>query len=256
MQRSGNHPVKIDRSTSGRYSKEFFGLQILFARKVRDLSGMPLERALLGYTNLYVRFGLGRDFDPDHVGWRSYLAGLDGQEALEWTYRVYSTDPETWTSPTIAAFSGCFSYAIVGPRRIRLHFRNRDHAGGSSLALSRMAERRGELATLFQEAGRTLGEDTEVAGASWLYNIEAYRRLFPPGYLASARVEHFYRSMTLWGQFVDRRGQVKKDLAGKFAASLERLTEMSELATCFALPVLAVRAPVRTMVEHYERERE
>jgi len=33
---------------------------------------------LLDYTNLYVRFGLGRDFDPAHPVWREYLSGLRG----------------------------------------------------------------------------------------------------------------------------------------------------------------------------------
>ena len=28
------------------------------------------------YTNFYIRFGLGRDFDPTHPGWQEYLTGL------------------------------------------------------------------------------------------------------------------------------------------------------------------------------------
>ena len=45
------------------FGKDFFDLQISFAEAVRDLSGEPLESTLLDYTNLYVRLGLGRDFD-------------------------------------------------------------------------------------------------------------------------------------------------------------------------------------------------
>lgn len=41
------------------YAKDFFDLQLRFAGYVAGLGGLPLERALLRYTNLYVRFGLG-----------------------------------------------------------------------------------------------------------------------------------------------------------------------------------------------------
>ncbi len=58
------------------YAKAFFDLQFQFAEKVAVLSGLPLAEALLKYTNFYVRFGLGRDFDRAHPGWREYLAGL------------------------------------------------------------------------------------------------------------------------------------------------------------------------------------
>ena len=46
-----------------------------------------------------------------------------------------------------------------------------------------------------------------VVGASWLYNLEAYRRLFPASYVATARVlPDRFRHMPLWGQFVNRHG--------------------------------------------------
>ncbi len=72
------------------YAKAFFDLQLEFARKAAALSGQPLTRVLLGYTNLYVRFGLGRDFDLAHPTWREYLAGLeDTNDSHGWTHRFY-----------------------------------------------------------------------------------------------------------------------------------------------------------------------
>jgi hypothetical protein len=44
------------------YAKAFFDLQLQFAESVTALSGLPLARALLEYTNLYIRFSLGRGF--------------------------------------------------------------------------------------------------------------------------------------------------------------------------------------------------
>ena len=43
------------------YTKSFFDLQLRFAHTVSALSGLPLARAILEYTNFYIRFGLGRD---------------------------------------------------------------------------------------------------------------------------------------------------------------------------------------------------
>ena len=56
-------PLECERGGDVKFSKEFFDLQIRFAGRVAELSGMPLAQALLDYTNFYVRFGLGRDFD-------------------------------------------------------------------------------------------------------------------------------------------------------------------------------------------------
>ena len=74
------------------YAKAFFDLQLRCAHKVTTLSGLPLSRVLLEYTNLYIRFGLGRDFNPAHPTWQAYLAGLRGAPDIpEWTYDFYVT---------------------------------------------------------------------------------------------------------------------------------------------------------------------
>ena len=76
------------------YAKAFFDLQLQFAHKVAALSGMSVAQALLEYTNLYIRFGLGRDFDPAQPTWREYVAGLQtADDPGEWTYRFYLTRP-------------------------------------------------------------------------------------------------------------------------------------------------------------------
>ena len=74
------------------YAKAFFDLQLQFTHKVTELSGLPFARVLFEYTNLYIRFGLGRDFNPAHTTWQAYLAGLqDTNDSREWTYRFYLT---------------------------------------------------------------------------------------------------------------------------------------------------------------------
>ncbi|HTI55779.1 MAG TPA: hypothetical protein VMC04_16190 [Verrucomicrobiae bacterium] len=235
------------------YAKAFFDLQLQFAHKVAALSGMPLDRALLEYTNLYVRFGLGRDFDPARPAWREYVAGLQtADDAGEWTYRFYLTRPAA-APPGIVATCGCFSYARLGDDRIRLHFLNVETDGHSPLGRDRAGQRRADLSALFEGVKRAQCSPLRVLGVSWLYNLEAYRRLFPPSYAASARVAEppRFRNMPLWGQFLDRHGQVRTSPARQFLERLERQPGLDGLGRCFPLPVLSAEAPVEAFYAFY-----
>jgi hypothetical protein len=237
------------------YGQSFFDLQLQFARKVTALSGLPFADALLRYTNLYVRFGLGRAFDPDHPAWRQYLAGLPGAaDTAEWTYRFYLTRPEA-EPPGIVQTCGCFSYARLGEDRVRLHFRNAESAGGSALGSDRRSERLADLAALFAHLRRTADGPVRVVGASWLYNLDAYRRLFPDAYLSTARVAaRRFQHMPLWGQFLDRHGKVRESMARPFLDRLERHSSLDTLERCFPLQVLTLEAPAPVFYEFYRIE--
>jgi hypothetical protein len=235
------------------YAKAFFDLQLRFAEKVARLSGLPLARALLEYTNLYIRFGLGHDFDPAHPTWREYVGGLqDSNDGREWTYRFYLRRPDAMAAPAIVATFGCFSYARSGGDRIRFHFENAEPDGHSSLGSERVGRRLAELAALFEHVKRTQREPLRVAGASWLYNLDAYRRLFPVSYLATARViGRRFQRMPLWGQFLDRYGQVKESMTRPFLERLDRHSSLDDLDRCFPFQVLAVEAPVVAFYRFY-----
>lgn len=236
-----------------RYAKAFFDLQLRFAHTVTTLSGLPLSRVLLEYTNLYIRFGLGRDFDAAHPTWQAYLAGLNGgPDIREWTYDFYVTRHDAMAGPTVVATVGCFSYAPLSAERIRLHFHNAEAEGHSPLAIERVSRRMAELAGLFECVKRTSHPPLRVVGASWLYNLDAYRRLFPAPYLATARVlPGRFRHMPLWGQFVNRHGEVKESMARPFLERLGRQSSLESLEQCFPFPVLLVEAPVREFSDFY-----
>lgn len=235
------------------YGKPLFDLQVEFAQAVSGLSGLPLGRALLDYTNLYIRFGLGRGFDPAQPGWQEYLAGLrETNDPREWTYRFYTRRPDAMAAPDLAATFGCFSYARPTGDRLRLHFHDAETDGRSPLAREARDRRRAELAALFAHVKGSGREPLRVAGASWLYNVAAYRRLFPPAYLATARVlGDRFRHMPLWGQFVDRHGKIREEMAGVFRERLGRVSTLEALDRCFPLPVIAVEAPVVAFYEFH-----
>lgn len=235
------------------YAKGFFDLQLHFAHRVAVLSGLPLARVLLEYTNLYVRFGLGRDFNQAHPIWQEYLAGVrDTDDTREWTYRFYLKQPEALAAPAVVATFGCFSYARLSADRIRLHFRNAEGDGRSPLGIERLGHRIADLAALFTHVKRTLSEPLQAVGASWLYNLDSYRRLFPAPYLASARVfERRFQRMPLWGQFLDRHGEIREGMTREFLGRLDRQSNVESLDQCFPLQVLAVEAPAREFYDFY-----
>ena len=226
------------------YAKTFFDLQLDFATAVAADTGLPLARAVLEYTNVYIRFGLGRAFDAAHPAWCEYTAGLAGaRDRGDWTYRFYLARGPDPAPPDVVTTFGCFAYGTAGPGRIRLHFANAEAAGCSPLAVERQGQRTAELAALFGHVKRTALESPVVVGASWLYNLEGYRRLFPTSYLATARVlPGRFRHMPLWGQFVDRRGEVKDRPAREFRERVSSRSGAPGLDECFPLQVLALEA--------------
>jgi len=235
------------------YPKAFFDLQLRFAEKVALLSSLPLTRALLDYTNLYIRFGLGHGFDPAHPTWRTYLDGLEAAGDLrEWTYAFYRRRPDAMAALSVVATFGCFSYARPTPSQIRLHFQNSETDGRSPLGVDRVRERRSELAALFAHVRRAQRAPLQVRGVSWLYNLDAYRRLFPIPYLDTARAAApRFRHMPLWGQFVDRHGAMKEPATRQFLARLERQSSPEGLERCFPLQPLEVEAPVEAFYDYH-----
>lgn len=232
------------------YNKEFFALQIEFARAVSARVGLPIDRALLDYTNLYIRFGLGRDFDHSNPIWRRYVDGLTRtSDVFDWTYRFYLAQGEDLRPP---ATSACFSYAMQGAECVRIHFRNTESTTTSPLSSDRLPALLGELRSMFGEVKRNEKNVTSVVGTSWLYNLPAYQRCFPRLYVAGAKVaEPRYRHLSLWGQFLDRTGSLRHDVVQDFKSRLARLTDLGDLALAFPLQALAVEAPIAEFYRFY-----
>lgn len=235
------------------YSKAFFDLQIRFAEAVANLAGMRIEQALLDYTNIYVRFGLGRAFDPAHPTWRRYIDGLSQTaEMSDWTYRFYLARGEDAQAPSLTATFGCFAYAMQDAASVRIHFNNVEPATVSALSLGCLPARLRELRSLFEHVRRNHKDAARVVGTSWLYNLGAYRRCFPEEYVASAKVAGSrFRNMPLWGQFLNRHGLIRVSMAEDFIRRLAHVADVQDLARCFPLQALAVEAPIAVFNSFY-----
>ncbi|MEX3952356.1 hypothetical protein AB4Y40_31930 [Paraburkholderia sp. EG287B] len=243
-----------------RPERAFYDLQVRFARTAARLADIPLAAALLDCTNLYVRFGAGRTFDRTHPHWAAYVDGLDEHasvaEQCEWTWRYLQCCPTHQSAPEVTVTVGCFSYAQEPHGGVRLHFNAQtDNNGMSPLDAGQLAARQGELRSLIdqlcgqlRESGRA-SSNVLVHGTSWLYNVPAYRRIFPAAYIASAQPVARLRALSLWGQFLDRHGCVRDDAAALLLARIERASAFADLLSCFPLQALAVQASVAVFAD-------
>lgn len=235
------------------YPPGFFNLQITFARKMTQLTQQSYAEAILYRTAMYRILGLDWSLDPHHPVWQAYRTGLHqvGTDT-DWSYQFYlervdqipSHDNPHW---------GCFGYEYWSERRlIHLHFWNLDDSGYGPLSHHRKEVRLVELRSMFTQIKRMHPDAKAVSGSSWLYNLEAYRRLFPVEYRFSARTDApQLTARSLWGQFLRYDGMLNEERAKVFLDRLNRLEDEHQYAQCFPYPVLRTEAPITLFYTFY-----
>lgn len=234
----------------------YFEIQLLFAETIADRSSRPLSATCLEFTNLHRRFGLGRiDGGAPSAAWTRYADGLErcasGPSRLDWTVAFFANAPPAESATH--AF-GCFSYELMDADRIvRIHFGNRDSEGGHGpLARAKADRRRSELREMFGYIRAHHPRARTVLGGSWLYNLEAYRRLFPPDYAASTFEPERVRldGTSSWGQLLDFRGVVKPAVRQAVLGALANL-DLAAPWKAFPLRALGARGATEDFYRFY-----
>jgi len=254
-----NHPSStIARAERAERLWEYFDLQLRFAEAVAAAAALPLSEVLAQCTNFYRRFGLGRLQDaPLAPEWQKYTAHLltleTHEQRVAWTQACFVQAPPERLPPDQRLF-GCFSCDPPdADGRVRIHFANRDHDGTGPLSRTKIATRRQELKAMFTYVQKTCANAKAVRGGSWLYHLEAYRRLFPPVYGASRKVlegSARFQGTSSWGQFLDHREGVKPALRAQFLENLKQL-DMHRLWEVFPLPACSAQAPMQAFYDFY-----
>jgi hypothetical protein len=239
--------------------KDYFDLQLRFAKAVADTAALPLAETVAHCTNFHQRFGLGRWQDtPVSPAWAIYTERLSTCETHEqrvaWTQTFFAQSPPESLPPGQRQF-GCFGCdPLDADGRVRIHFLNRDHHGGGPLSRAKIEARRHELNAMFTYVKQTYADAKEVRGGSWLYHLESYRRLFPPVYGDSRQIQEGdvrFQGSSRWGQFLDHREGVKPDLREPFLANLKTL-DLHRLWEVFPLPTYRVQAPIQAFYDMYQ----
>ncbi len=237
------------------YSKEYFELQSQFANKVSEVEGLDLAKALLEYTSFYKTFRIaGWKFDPNNETWQEYLSSLSNSDFLQTTYQFYLDRLQGSQDEETSKRFGCFTYEVDEKvKSVSVHFRNTDDPEPGALSRERMKTRMQELQDMFTEIKNLHPEVEEVNGWSWLYEVEAYTRLFPSEYILSKKqIRNWFKSTALWGQFLDSAGNVKPDLAHQFLVCISNKDKLDDLIDCFPLHLQEVSAPIDLFYEFYE----
>ena len=230
-------------------SPAFFDLQLRFADQIARVSNLSFEEALFSFTNTYFQC-LSQPFDPTYLAWQVYLEELRRTpDKASWTFTFYENRREA-AAPS--AYS-CFQYVYLADKQvIRLHFTNVDSSGHGPLSKERRTTRLHELKTLFAEVKTQYPDAQRVEGASWLYNIEAYKRLFPSKYThAMERRDEEFQYLALWGQFLLRDGCVRQAYVNFFLSCCSQQQTFEGVIRCFPYQVLAPSCSITSFYEFY-----
>ena len=234
--------------------REFLEVQLIFADIYAERASITLSEACLRYTNLHWRLGLGpANGGETSAEWRRYADELERRvtiaDRLDWTVAFF-TDTNPVQSDELRF--GCFRFdAPKDDGVLRIHFGNRDTADDSGpLARTKVERRISELRSMFEFIRAHHPGTKAVRGSSWLYNIEAYRRLFPPEYAASTFELESVRlnGTSSWGQVVDFGGHVKPHIRRPL---LDNIRRVDVAAPWKAFPLRARGA--ESAIEHFYR---
>ncbi len=244
------------RQQEGERLRDYFDVQLRFAQVLAERTGASLADACLSFTNLHRRFGLGRP-DPEAPSpeWTRYAADLErrvtADDRLAWTVAFFIQCPP---EPVRNRRFGCFSYEFMAPHQaVRIHFGNRDSDDGAGpLARAKIDRRRSELREMFAYIREHHPDAQTVIGGSWLYNLEAYRRLFPPAYAASTFQPERVRleGTSSWGQLLDFRGAVKPTVRDEVLANVG-VVDAAAPWTAFPLRALGALGEVVSFHQFY-----
>ena len=240
------------------YAKKFLTLQVKFAQKIAEVSKQALPEVLIDYTILRTLFNLRVSHDIPHPLWDAFITGLElSDNSEDWTYDFY-LQRMTVNSDTSdeRRFFGCFSYVYPwrSTRKLRLHFENREISEHGALSKAKMTTRKSELSAMFRYIQANHPDIDTVRGGSWLYNIPAYCRLFPPDYVKTVKPVGYEYETTfwaLWGQFIARNGSIRQPAAAQFLECLNKQKTVENCLQCFPYQVLRPECAIEIFYDFY-----
>ncbi len=232
------------------FPKEFFSIILTFAEKASALTHCSLEEALLNYTNLYKACNIPHwDFDQQETLWQDLFARFQAsQDKVQAMYDFYLLRLHEGDKEERKRF-GRFSYKYDQERNnVRIHFKDGlPHA----LARDNMETRKAELRDMFTDIRHNYPRVENVVGFSWLYNINAYTRLFPQAYTEHPKQVSWFRSLARWGQFFDSKSNLNQDMVETFLTKVSQASTLDDLERSFPYPVLQTECPINYFYEFY-----
>ncbi len=245
---------------------EYFKAQVWFAYKWSELTGTSLMDALILNTAVYRRV-TGAVFKKgqllDHR-WVSIIDRLKNSVSPETTSRIifdtYIIQDHAQYTPSRypendGKHFGFFSFDYYpkhkfnhGKNTIKIHFISTQRGEKSGLHPDFLNQRRADLHRMFQHIRVAHPDAEEVMGRSWLYIVPQYRDTFPKEYTEGMSrlvpleyIDKFPGSVgnisfmgdSLWGQFVDRKGDSRVRTYQEFIPLVEEARTPTDLLNAF-----------------------
>lgn len=204
--------------------QDYFSLQLKFAAHYALKAAVPHVVAIERCTNLRRRLNLWGD--AGEIQWNRLLAGIqntgsDPAEQAAWCADFQRPQLEAGLERSF----GCFSYDPPDATgTLRIHFLPPNGINSSPLASESIGARMTELRDLFAHVLHHESKVKTVRGVSWLYNLHAYRRLFPRPYSASVQSAWFplhLNGSSTWGQVLNWRQEVKTKVQDQLLTRLD-----------------------------------
>ncbi len=234
-----------------RYTLLFFDFQLQFARRLAERLDLPLPDALLHYTTFSKTL--------EHRDWQEFAETVVRvPHATEWIYQYYleqrlpdptSEDTKYEGNPLF----GCFTYRVRDTTIIRVHFMKNDGLSTHPLSRERMEARKDELCQMFSYIKQHIPAAQTVLGNSWMYHLEAYRRLYPPSYTAQLPMsdEAELQFLAFWGQCFDYAWNPKPAITNTILERLEHVTQPDQVRWCFPYQILQPQCPITDFYTYY-----
>ncbi len=244
------------------YPVELLKLQIDFAKRASEIEHINISLALLRYSPIARFVGIKySEMSVENPLWVELIEllheksnSVDQAVAIaefKKTHHLNNEESFDIDGNPRAEF-GCFNFDYQPEKKqIQIHFSNNDKGETGPLSKERMPERIKELTAMFKFIKDKHPQAEVVRGHSWLYSIDAYKRLFPLEYVASGVIKQTFLNTSMWGQFVDKSGNLKNHLAQQFEKCIKTKNTMEELANCFPHQQPKVSANVQIFYDFY-----
>lgn len=233
------------------YSKEFFKIQLQFARIISRKKHIPYPQALYQYTCIYVRlFGYSDENRPNVTNkcWTEFIDNLPKTQVdqLNYVYQTYIKYESLPKPKSNMKRFGCFSYSYhVDINQYELHFGAHDPKG--NLGSDRIKARIADWTNLFQSIYDEKKKNTTTKISTWLLGINAFSRLLPKEFIKEAHplYRDHAQNFTYWGPLLNRFGKVKSDMKKAFlhSANIENYTHIEDY-----FPRRALTSEIKTEV--------
>ncbi|MBY0110731.1 hypothetical protein K2Y00_01875 [Patescibacteria group bacterium] len=191
---------------------EYVRFQVFVAKRLSEQTGAPFVKVLHRFTSAIETFVEGTV--PE---WFNTASVDTVTHALVDQYKTQleKMAPQPYHPEGSFRF-GCFNSEYDPEEQaVTIHFQNDERDATGPLTEEKIYRRRRELRDMFTLIRRLYPDAKTVNGNSWLYNLEAYRRLFPESYTSHLTLETsagvFSRGRQIWGQFLDHTLRLKSD---------------------------------------------